>query len=218
MKHFYVYYSYEEWGRGYIGSRECSCAPKDDVKYFGSFKDKSFFPTQKVILQEFSSRKGALEAEILLHNFFEVTTNPHFANRSKQTSTGFTTSGFHHSEEAKLRIGEESRKRTRTKETRRKTSESNKGQKRSEITKQKLSNERKGKLWWRNFITGEVTLSKGSPGEDWERGRGTLPPRSEDTKRATSNSLKGRPKSENHKQKLSDAAKRRPTKRRVKPS
>ncbi len=47
----YVYYSYEEWGRGYIGSRTCKCHAKDDVKYFGSFLDKTFNPTQKIILK-----------------------------------------------------------------------------------------------------------------------------------------------------------------------
>lgn len=26
-KYFYVYYSYEEFGRGYIGKRECKCLP-----------------------------------------------------------------------------------------------------------------------------------------------------------------------------------------------
>jgi len=49
MKHFYVYYSYEEYGRGYIGKRECKYLPEEDVNYFGSFKDKTFKPTQKII-------------------------------------------------------------------------------------------------------------------------------------------------------------------------
>ena len=49
-KYHYVYYSYEEWGRGYIGCRTCSCLPSEDKKYFGSFKDKSFYPTNKMEL------------------------------------------------------------------------------------------------------------------------------------------------------------------------
>ena len=89
MKHFYVYYSYEEWGRGYIGRRECICHPNDDVNYFGSFKDKSFKPSCKVVLQIFNSREEAIQAEVELHKFFSVDLNPHFANRSKQTSVGF---------------------------------------------------------------------------------------------------------------------------------
>jgi len=89
MKHFYVYYSYEEYGRGYIGKRECKCLPQEDVNYFGSFKDKTFNPTQKIILETFDSVEEALEAECALHDFYKVDKNPHFANRAKQTSTGF---------------------------------------------------------------------------------------------------------------------------------
>ena len=89
MKHFYVYYSYEEYGRGYIGKRECNCLPEEDVSYFGSFHDKIFQPTQKIILETFDTVEEALEAECSLHNFYEVDKNPHFANRAKQTSTGF---------------------------------------------------------------------------------------------------------------------------------
>ena len=88
-KYFYVYYSYEPWGRGYIGKRECCCLPEEDVKYFGSYKDKTFKPTQKIILQIFDNVEDALESEILLHNFYQVDKNSHFANRAKQTSKHF---------------------------------------------------------------------------------------------------------------------------------
>lgn len=84
MKHFYVYYSYEEYGRGYIGKRECNCIPEEDVKYFGSFEDKTFKPTKKIILEIFNTRKEAYEAEAKLHNFYDVKNNPHFANRTNQ--------------------------------------------------------------------------------------------------------------------------------------
>jgi hypothetical protein len=88
-KYFYVYYSYEEYGRGYIGKRECKCLPEKDIKYFGSYKDKTFQPTQKIILETFDSVEKALAAECALHNFYEVHKNPHFANRAKQTSRKF---------------------------------------------------------------------------------------------------------------------------------
>jgi hypothetical protein len=55
IKNYYVYYSYELWGRGYIGKRECMCLPEEDVKYFGSFTDKTFEPTEKywkLLIQE----------------------------------------------------------------------------------------------------------------------------------------------------------------------
>lgn len=84
----YVYYSYEEWGRGYIGKRSSKVPPEQD-QYLGSFKDKTFNPTQKIIIGIFDIAKEALEKEILLHNFYNVAKNPHFANQSKQTSLGF---------------------------------------------------------------------------------------------------------------------------------
>lgn len=49
IMHHYVYYSFEEWGRGYIGVRSCECLPEEDTLYFGSYKDKSFNPSNKVI-------------------------------------------------------------------------------------------------------------------------------------------------------------------------
>jgi len=88
-KHHYVYYSYEEWGRGYIGCRTCNCLPEEDTKYFGSFYDKTFFPTEKTILFVCETRKEAMEIEIELHDFFDVAVNPKFANKAKQTSTKF---------------------------------------------------------------------------------------------------------------------------------
>jgi len=89
LKYFYVYYSYEPWGRGYIGKRECECLPEEDVKYFGSYRDKTFKPTEKIILETYETLEDVLQAEILLHEFYQVDKNPHFANRAKATSTAF---------------------------------------------------------------------------------------------------------------------------------
>ena len=89
-EYHYTYYSYEEWGRGYFGSRTCECLPKEDIKYFGSFADKTFNPTHKIIIKnDYSTRAEADADEILLHDYFEVDINPHFANRARQTSTKF---------------------------------------------------------------------------------------------------------------------------------
>jgi len=88
-EYYYTYYSYEEWGRGYIGSRGCKCLPEEDIKYFGSYSDKTFNPTQKIILEIYGTREQAIEAEVILHDFYDVANNPHFANRAKQTSTKF---------------------------------------------------------------------------------------------------------------------------------
>ncbi len=89
-EYHYVYYSYEEWGMGYFGSRTCKCLPEEDVKYFGSFKDKTFRPTQKIILKsDYATREEAITDEIILHDYYDVANNPHFANKAKQTSTKF---------------------------------------------------------------------------------------------------------------------------------
>jgi hypothetical protein len=90
MEYFYTYYSYEEWGRGYIGSRKSKVSPEQDTKYFGSFKDKTFKPTQKIILTTHQTREEALAAEMRLHEFYDVAHNSHFANRAKQTSEKFS--------------------------------------------------------------------------------------------------------------------------------
>lgn len=82
----YVYYSYEQWGRGYIGAR--SRSPVND-DYLGSYTDKSFSPTEKIVLCECDTMKEALAIERQLHHFFDVVHNAHFANRAMVTSSAF---------------------------------------------------------------------------------------------------------------------------------
>ena len=92
-EYHYVYYSYEEYGRGYIGSRTCNCSPEKDIKYFGSFKDKKFKPTQKIILKDdYTIREEAYADEIILQKYYKVVENPYFANKAYQTSTKFCVS------------------------------------------------------------------------------------------------------------------------------
>jgi hypothetical protein len=170
-KYFYVYYSYEPWGRGYIGKRECKCLPEEDVKYFGSFNDKTFKPTEKIILETFDTRKEAMEAEIDLHNFYQVDKNPHFANRAKATSTGFyicmvgednpmtrmkgEKSPFYGkklTEEHKQKLKEARKNRLHTEETKRKIGRSKigntnmLGKKHSEKSKKLMSESAKGRI------------------------------------------------------------------------
>ena len=106
MNH-YIYYSYEEWGRGYIGVKSSENPLTDG--YFGSYTDTAFQPDHKIVIAEFSSREEAQSAEILLHEYFEVSNNPHFANRCKATSTGFLNTG--HSPEAreKMKVSQKQR-------------------------------------------------------------------------------------------------------------
>ena len=100
-KYHYVYKSFEEEGREYIGVRSCNCLPEEDTEYFGSFTDKTFFPTEKTILFVCETREEAMGIEIELHNFFDVAVNPQFANMAKATSTGFDRIGVPHTKEWK---------------------------------------------------------------------------------------------------------------------
>ena len=92
-EYYYTYYSYEEYGRGYIGSRGCECLPEEDIRYFGSFRDKTFKPAQKIILGIYETREEAYSDEIILHEYYNVANNPHFANRANATSTKFYFTG-----------------------------------------------------------------------------------------------------------------------------
>jgi len=89
---YYTYYSYEPFGRGYIGSRGCECNSVEEDNYFGSYGDKTFNPSCKIILTEHATREEAVEAEVKLHKFYQVDTNPHFANKARQTSVSFSYS------------------------------------------------------------------------------------------------------------------------------
>ena len=149
---YYVYYSYEEFGRGYIGCRRCECSPEEDA-YFGSYRDTSFSPTHKVILQEYETYEEALAAEVALHSFFDVAANPHFANKAKQTTTSFTTHGTKASEVTRKKMSASHRERIanggstgtgmlgkrHSEETKKKMSEATKKQTYSEATRKKMS-------------------------------------------------------------------------------
>lgn len=118
----YVYYSYEEWGRGYIGKRSCSCAPENDTKYMGSFSDKIFKPNHKIILATFATSREALTAEALLHEAYNVSKNPLFANKAKQTTEWFNTEGVPKTEQHKEKLRQSNLGRIRTEESRQRMS------------------------------------------------------------------------------------------------
>jgi len=137
-KYHYTYYSYEKWGKGYFGSRSCDCLPEEDVKYFGSFSDKTFNPIHKIILKsDYLTREDAIADEIILHNFYEVDKNSHFVNRSKQTSKKFITTNM---------VGEKNHfyGKTHSEETKKKISLIHKGKKISDKAKLAVSKRHKG--------------------------------------------------------------------------
>lgn len=143
MSFYYTYYSFEEFGRGYIGSRKSQLPPEKDP-YLGSYRDKTFKPTEKVILGVYETHQEALEEEMKLHHFFEVDANPHFANQSRITSTGFTTFG-----RPPVNKGtHQGRGRKQTPEHIKKRVAHRVGKPMSEETKRRISEAKKGKTPW----------------------------------------------------------------------
>jgi len=144
----YVYYSYEEWGRGYIGVRSCKCDPEEDINYFGSFYDKTFKPNKKIILSIFPSREEAQQAEIILHTFYKIDINVHFANLARATSSKFVNSSPR-SEAFKQQVSKQMKGRKLTAEHIKKVSEARskklKGRKLNPNHCQKISAALKGK-------------------------------------------------------------------------
>lgn len=130
----YIYYSYEENGRGYIGSRSCKCPPQED-DYFGSYKDKAFKPTKKIILAICDTKEQRYELEYFFQKLHNVVENPHFANRAFQTATGFSRLGLPNSEESRQKMSE----------SRKNKPSGMKGKRHSQETKRKIANSLKGK-------------------------------------------------------------------------
>jgi hypothetical protein len=99
MYHF-VYNSYEEWGRCYIGVH--STENLNDG-YLGSYTDPTFTPVGKDILEFYETREEACLAEMSLHRFYDVANNPSFANMANAHPTGAWP--YHLSNNARARYG-----------------------------------------------------------------------------------------------------------------
>jgi hypothetical protein len=167
-EYYYTYYSYEEWGMGYIGSRGCKCLPEEDINYFGSFKDKAFKPTQKIILKDdYATREEAYADEIILQGYYSVVENQHFVNRAYQTSTKFSIKGLSSwskgkkfTEEHRKKISESTKGKSKTITEKRKNSTiirakartGKPGHKHSEETKRKISEATQGRVPWNKGI------------------------------------------------------------------
>jgi hypothetical protein len=71
-KSWYVYYSYEQFGRGYIGIMKCDLKLTPDTDhYWGTYFNKTFKPTEKIILFQDLTKEEALK---LRHTFINITT------------------------------------------------------------------------------------------------------------------------------------------------
>ena len=172
--------------------------PAED-NYYGTFYDKSFEPTEKIVLGAFDTKEEALAAEVALHEFFKVDSNPYFANQSRQLTTKFVydATGRKHSEETKAKISANNKRallgktgkdhsrwgKKHTKETKEKIRQKATGRKHDEATKAKMRKPKPGRdlqvrekaptyglLWWVNSGNRAI-LSPICPGDGWIRGR-----------------------------------------------
>jgi hypothetical protein len=121
--------------------------PEEDVTYFGSFTDTTFKPTQKIIFRsDYENAKELAKDEIILHDFYDVAKNPHFANRAKATSTSFDRTGATHTDEAKQLMSNLATGRTHTEETKRKLRDMGIGKTQTDEAKQKNRDSHIGKI------------------------------------------------------------------------
>ena len=195
IEHHYVYYSYEEYGRGYFGSRTCRCLPEEDIKYFGSFSDKTFKPTQKIILKsDYSTREEAYVDEIFLQQYYKVVENPHFANRAYQTSTKFfyvptknsSKKRKPMSEEQKIKLSNIAKGKKISEKQKQIISQTHKNKKVSEETRKKMRESAKKRIY-KNREEWIEKIKKGIKGQSsWNKG---IPCR-EEIKLKISNTLK----------------------------
>jgi hypothetical protein len=203
MTHHYTYYSYEEWGIGYFGSRSCECLPEEDSHYFGSFADKNFNPIHKIILKDdYETRADAIKDEVILHDYYDVAANPHFANRSKQTTSKFTTSGIKLTEEQRKKIGDRFRGKKLSKEHIQKVSAANTGRKHTPEARKKMSEAQKNST----YVPSEETRKKMGESRKGSKNHNYGKPLSEETKMKLRESQLGE-KSHNYGKPLSEETK-----------
>ncbi len=121
-KYHYTYFLHLTNGQYYIGVRTSLKMPVDDSKYLGSSKYiKKHQVISKGVIRVFKTRIDAINHEIELHNRYDVVKNPLFANRSKQKTDGFDTTGlptkgrnlgYKHNEDARKNMGDSHRDKT----------------------------------------------------------------------------------------------------------
>lgn len=104
VKHHYVYTIIEKsTGKKYIGVRSSELSPIEDLGkcYFSSSTNKKFISNQKnnpddyeyIINSIHENRNEANDEEIKLHELYNVSSSDDFYNKSKATSSSFSTIG-----------------------------------------------------------------------------------------------------------------------------
>ncbi len=151
-----VYLSFEDnsIGRDYVG-KHSSENPYDS--YLGSFKDESFHPTNKIILEYSRTAEGALAAEMRWQRVFKVVEDPQFVNQSYQTSTKFLYSEGLFGPENPM-FGKSGKLNP------------NFGNDYSDEAREKIAKAREGTKAYHNPDTGELIWRRSHPGDGWMPG------------------------------------------------
>lgn len=126
----------------YIGKRSCKCLPEEDIHYWGSSKhlpkDVKLTHT-KTILKTHTTAKEAIAYEMFLHYLLQVSTNPEYYNKAKQTSIGFDTTGTKLTDEHRAKCSASLKGKNKPEGFGKKVSEGLKGYKKSAEHLQKIA-------------------------------------------------------------------------------
>jgi hypothetical protein len=180
MFHF-VYMSYEQWGRAYIGVHST-----EDIEdgYLGSFRDKSFKPTHREILCFCETREEAQNLEIEIQKAYSVDVNPDFANRYiHREKFIFDRRGTKRREESNQKTSNTCKERgirplvicdwtgrNHSEETKEKLRSRRIGRKHSQEQIEKQRKSLTGQRWWVN-PDGQTVRAREAPGLEWQQAR-----------------------------------------------
>jgi hypothetical protein len=166
----------------------------------GSSRDNTFKPNRKRILSTWDSREAAVAEEIRIHSLKDVAANSRYANRAKQTSIGFDTSGATLSEDHLRKISEASKRAWEGRNDRRE-------ERRNFLAEWNKSEDRKDRIRGeRNPMHRAEVKEKLREANLGERNPHYGKPTSQKQKEISSLTHKGRPKPESQRTKMSSAA------------
>lgn len=138
----YTYILTDDSSKMYIGKHSCNkkCTHKTNqpiCDYMGSYKDKSYKPVTKQILDIYDSKQEALLGEVYLHDIFNVDVSELYANQAKQRTDKFSFGGKH-SKKSKTKMSQSQLKHYKENPERKEACKSMLGKSHTEDTKNQI--------------------------------------------------------------------------------